>query len=81
MSRQHQFWLAKLDQYGNPTLTDGAHESRSGVEQAMYLFKRLGLGKGETYACAEVILSDVEAKSSGSDEAAIAALNEIGLKP
>lgn len=81
MSETRQFWLAKVDQYGNPTLTDGAHSDRAGVERAIYLFGRLGLGKGNTYRCAEVILTDVEPKANGANEEAIRALNETGLKP
>ena len=75
-----QFWLARLDQYGNPTLVDGAHEARSGVEKAMYLFKRLHLAKGESYACAEVIITPVEAKAHGANEDAIAVLTR-GTEP
>lgn len=70
-----QFWLARLDRHGNPTLVDGAHERRSGVEKAMYLFTRLNLSKGESYACAEVIITPVEAKSHGANEEAIETLN------
>lgn len=69
-----QFWLARLDQYGNPTLVDGAHAARSGVEQAMHLFNRLSRTKGEQYACAEVIITSVEAKPHGANEDAIATL-------
>lgn len=76
-----QFWLAELDQYGNPKLVDGSHERREGVEQASYLFARLGLGKGKSYACAEVILTSVEAKPHGSNEDALDTLNSIGLRP
>lgn len=82
LSTEHrQFWLARLDQYGNPTLVDGAHDERAGVEQALYLFNRLGLGKGERYACAEVIVTDVEPGAHGANEDAIETLNGIGLKP
>ena len=35
--RSPQFWLAEIDQYGNPRLVDGAHATRAGVEQAAYL--------------------------------------------
>lgn len=76
-----QFWLAQLDQYGNPTLTDGPHDNRGGVEQAIYLFKNLGLGKGKQYACAEVTITEVEARSHGANEEAISTLNKIGLSP
>ncbi len=77
--RTPQFWLAELDQYGNPKLVDGSHEHRAAVEQAAYLFKRLGLEKGKSYACAEVHLSPVEAKPHDANEEALSTLNAIGL--
>lgn len=76
-----QFWLAEIDQHGNAKLTDGPHSDRAGVEQASYLFERLGLGKAKIYACAEVILTSVEAKSHNANEEALSALNSIGLRP
>lgn len=76
-----QFWLAELDQYGNAKLNDGPHSDRNGVEQAFYLIGRLGLGKGKVYACAEVILTPVEAKSHGANEEALSILNSLGLRP
>ncbi|WP_192246157.1 hypothetical protein [Mesorhizobium silamurunense] len=76
-----QFWLAELDQYGNAKLTDGPHSDRAGVEQASYLMQRLGLDRGKKYACAEVILTEVEAKSHGANEEALSALNSTGLRP
>jgi hypothetical protein len=69
-----QFWLARLDQYGNPTLIDGAHEARSGVEKAMYLFDRLHPSEGNRYACAEVIITPVDAKQHGANEGALLSL-------
>ena len=80
-TERRQFWLAKLDQYGNPTLTDGPHDERPGVEQALYLFRRLGLGKAERYACAEVVITEVEPTPHGANEDALNTLNGIGLKP
>lgn len=76
-----QWWLTKLDVHGNPTLVDGAHRDRAAVEQAAYLLGRLGLSKGAKYACARVEITDVEAKSHGSNEDAVNILNSIGLKP
>lgn len=72
-----QFWLARLDQYGNPTLVDGAHGERAGVEKAMYLFQRLHLAKGEVYACAEVIITPVDAVPHGANEEAIKTLTSV----
>lgn len=79
--RTPQFWLAEIDQHGNPTLHDGSHETREGVEKAAYLMTRLGFSKGKRYACAEVILTEVEAKPHDSNEEALSTLNSIGLKP
>ena len=79
--RSPQFWLAELDQYGNPTLCDGSHDDRAGVEQAAYLFNRLGLAKQRRFACAEVILTPVAATAHGANEDALTTLNSIGLKP
>lgn len=76
-----QWWLAELDQHGNPKLTDGPHDDRGGVEQAAYLLWRLGLVRGRRFACARVELGDVEAKSHGTNEEALATLNSIGLRP
>lgn len=71
-----QYWLAELDQHGNPTLVDGAHDKPSGVETAMYLFKRLGLAKPkQKYGMAKVVITDVEAKSHGAHEGSIEACN------
>lgn len=79
--RTPQFWLAKLDQYGNPTLTDGPHSNRDGVEQAAYLLNRLGLTKERQFVCAEVALTDVEPKAHDANEEALDTLNQIGLRP
>ncbi len=76
-----QWWLAEIDQHGNPKLTDGAHQDRAGVEQAAYLIGRLGLTRDRKFACAEVTLTPVEAKSHGANEDALSTLNSIGLRP
>lgn len=76
-----QWWLADIDQYGNAKLTDGPHNERSGVEQAAYLLKRLGLAKDRRFACARVELTDVEAKPHDANEEALETLNGIGLRP
>ncbi len=31
--RSPQYWLAELDQHGNPTLIDGSHETAEGAKQ------------------------------------------------
>lgn len=79
--RSPQFWLAEIDQHGNPTLCDGSHSDRAGVEKAAYLFNCLGLSKERRFACAEVILTEVDAKPHGANEDALKTLNSIGLKP
>jgi len=76
-----QWWLAEIDQYGNPKLSDGAHSNREGVEKALYLHRSLGLEKDKRYACAQVILTECEPVSHGANEDAIRTLNSIGLKP
>ena len=52
-----QWWLAELDRYGNPTLVDGAHDSRDGAEKALRTWRLCGLNKGWSYAIAEVRLN------------------------
>lgn len=67
-----QWWLARLDQHGNPTLCDGAHSERAGADRAMYLFKGLGLTKtGERYAVVRVELFEPEPTSAGVDQEAM----------
>ena len=72
-----QWWLASLDQYGNATLADGPHSNRRGVERAFYILQRLNLTKG-SYACARVVLTNVEPKSRGVNEDALAAQEKQG---
>lgn len=76
-----QYWLARIDRYGNAELVDGAHSEAQGAHRAMYLFQSLGLGKGESYAVARVELIDAVPDAGGVDEEAIATLNTAGLRP
>ena len=76
-----QWWLAELDQHGNPTLCDGMHSDRHGAEHALYLLQRLGLAKDRRFAVAEVRLTEAKPDARGADESAIATLNAIGLRP
>lgn len=76
-----QWWLARLDRYGNPTLCDGAHSERAGAEKAMYLYQRLGMERGQTYGICRVEVFPAVAAPHGANEAAIATLNIIGLRP
>lgn len=72
-----QWWLAELDQHGNPTLVDGAHSDRSGADQAMYLFNALNLSDGQRYAVARVELSEPKPSGEGLNHEAIQALNDM----
>jgi hypothetical protein len=75
---KEQFWLAELDQHGNPDLIDGAHDSIEGVEQAAYLLARLGLvAHGKRFAAARVEISEVAPQAHGINEEAIDTLNAV----
>lgn len=77
-----QWWLAELDQHGNPRLCDGAHSDRAGVEKAMYLYRRLGLDRcGQQYAAVRVEIWPAEAKAHEVNETEVSYLNSIGLRP
>ncbi|HDR9840794.1 TPA: hypothetical protein QDC45_001494 [Burkholderia multivorans] len=68
-----QWWLAELDQYGNPKLSDGAHRERAGADKAMYLIKNLGLdNKGKRWAVARVELSEPRPSANGVNMEAVA---------
>jgi hypothetical protein len=75
-----QYWLAELDQYGNPKLCDGAHQSRSGAEKAATIICRLGLARDRRFAVAEVHLSELTGEHDPVNEDAIRALTEV-LRP
>ncbi|WP_157655921.1 Lar family restriction alleviation protein [Burkholderia ubonensis] len=67
-----QWWLAELDQYGNPKLSDGAHRERAGADKAMYLIKNLGLDtKGKRWAVARVELSEPHPSADGVNMEAV----------
>jgi hypothetical protein len=68
---QVQWWLAELDQYGNPTLTDGMHSDRAGANRAFYLHGAFGFTKGERYAVAKVELFEPVADGSGVNHEAV----------
>lgn len=77
-----QWWLARLDGHGNPTLCDGAHSDRAGAEQAYFIIKSLGLNKtGSRYAVARVELSPATGTADGVNMDAIATLQSAGMKP
>lgn len=76
-----QWWVAELDRYGNPKLTDGAHSNREGCEQAIYLMNRLGLSNDIRHAICRVEINPPVAAPHGANEDAIDTLNSIVLKP
>lgn len=76
-----QWWVADLDQHGNPSLIDGAHEGREGCELALYIIQRLGLRPNQKRAICRVEIFPPVAKSHGANEEALGALNDIGLTP
>lgn len=76
-----QWWLAELDQHGNPNLVDGAHSDRGGADQAKHLFDRLGFSGDRRLVVARVTLSETKPNGEGVNEEALAALNSIGLRP
>lgn len=42
-----QWWIAEIDQYGNPTLVDGAHGSRQDAEDSIPALKSLWTREGK----------------------------------
>lgn len=71
-----QWWLAELDQYGNPKLIDGAHSTPAAVNKAAYLIKSLHLGYADRrFAVARVELTECIPSDNGVNHAAIAQLN------
>lgn len=75
-----QYWLAELDQYGNPKLIDGAHSDRDGAEEAATLLRRLGLAGVRKFAVAEVRITALTGQHGPLNEEALGTLNAIGLR-
>ena len=74
--RTPQYWLAELDQYGNPELIDGSHETPQACNKAAYLIKALHLGKADRqFAVAKVELSECVPSAEGVNHATIDLLN------
>lgn len=68
-----KWWLAEVGVHGYATrLVDGPHSCREDVEQAMFMFRSLGLGTGKKYCCAKVEESTVEAKPHDTNMDALA---------
>lgn len=73
-----EWWLVTLTEpHGIIELTDGPHDDRSGVEQAAYLMRGLGLQRGARYAAAEVRMTEVKPKSHGANEEAIRTVRAV----
>lgn len=71
-----QYWLAELDQYGNPTLIDGAHSNARGANQAAFLIGAMRLGKpNRRFAVAKVELSECIPSAAGVNLEAVRTIN------
>jgi hypothetical protein len=72
-----QYWLAELDQYGNPKLIDGAHSNEEGVNNAAWLIKAMNLGgdRPRRFAVARVELSECVPSSAGVNLEAVRTIN------
>ena len=72
-----QYWLAELDQYGNPTLIDGAHSDAQGANRAAYLIKAMRLGKPDrAFAVARVELFVCKPSAAGVNLEAVRTINQ-----
>lgn len=73
--RSPQYWLAELDQYDNPKLIDGSHDSAAGATKAAYIINALQLGPtNRRFAVAKVILSECVSDDKGVNQEAIRTL-------
>jgi hypothetical protein len=72
-----QYWLAELDQYGNPKLVDGAHSNEQGANQAAWLIKAMNLGgdRPRRFAVARVELSECVPTAAGVNLEAVRTIN------
>jgi hypothetical protein len=69
--RTPQYWLAELDQYGNPKLIDGSHSSPEGANRAAYLLTALRLRSYGVFAVAKVELAECVPSSKGVDHESV----------
>jgi len=80
--RSPQYWLAELDQYDNPKLIDGSHESPAGANKAAYLIQAMHLGKPDRrFAVAKVILSECKPSARGVNRKAVELINNARKEP
>lgn len=70
--RTPQYWLAELDQYDNPELIDGSHETVEAINKAASLIEALGLGgRNRRFAVAKVELSECVPSAKDVNQEAI----------
>jgi hypothetical protein len=72
-----QYWLAELDQHGNPKLIDGAHSDAEGANRAAYLIGAMHLGgnRPRRFAVARVELSECVPTAAGVNLEAVRTIN------
>ena len=76
--RTPQYWLAELDQYDNPKLVDGSHNSPEGANEAAYLIQALHLGDPQRrFAVAKVELTPCVPSARGVNHEVIRTLNSV----
>ena len=72
-----QYWLAELDQYGNPKLIDGAHSDAQGANKAAYLITAMKLGPANRrFAVARVELTECKPSAAGVNLEAVRTINK-----
>lgn len=75
--RTPQYWLAELDQYDNPKLIDGSHDTPDGCNRAAYLITAMRLGApNRRFAVAKVELSKCVPSGKGVNHEAVRTINE-----
>jgi hypothetical protein len=72
-----QYWLAEIDQHGNPKLIDGAHANAQGANRAAWLIKAMNLGgdRPRQFAIARVELSECVPTAAGVNLEAVRTIN------
>ena len=71
-----QYWLAELDQYGNPKLIDGAYDTAQGANQAAYLIRAMGLlPVDRRFSVAKVVLTECKPSAEGVNLEAVRTIN------
>jgi hypothetical protein len=71
-----QYWLAEIDQHGNPKLIDGAHGDPQGPANARFLIESMHLGEpGRKFATAKVELSPCVPSAAGINLETVRTIN------